>query len=252
MLSKVVSIFKFPIEFFRILCCFIIFSACSLADAQTKSIALTNTQGKTIDVYLLKVSETEVDVRLASNRKSHVLKLADLDKASQDKISKWKAAGGGLSTDFDIDFDSGRATRSLYEYSDTRTLTLKPVVTITNGDNNLETKPVKVTIFTLGRPTNDSSLLKVFQKENHALPSILGRGEHTIACKAYRTTYASQGYKYGNKYIGYVVLIHEENNVILAKSVPASLATKYGNQLLKLNENATYDKNLEVFEFAGF
>ncbi len=246
------SDFKRTIKLVASLCCLTLLSAYSVASAQTKSVALTNNQGKTIDVYLQKSSKTEVTVKLASNRKTHTLKLTDLDKASQEKIKKWENAGGGLSTDFEIEFDSGRTSRSPNSGFDTRTLTLKAVVTINNGDNNLETKKTEVTILTLGRPTADSSLMKVFQKENHELPSIDGGGEHIIACKPYRTTYDNQGYKYGSKYLGYVVLVHEGKNVIVAKSVPTTLAEKYGTQFLKLTEGKTYDKHLEDADFDGF
>ncbi len=178
-------------------------------------------------------------VKLASNHKTHALKLADLDNASQEKIKNWQDAGGGLSTDFDIEFNSGRTSRSRNNGSETRTLTLKAVATIKNGDNNLETKPVEVTILTLGRPTGDPSFFKIFQKENHKLPSLDGGGEHLIACETYRATYDNHGYKYGAKYLGYVVLIYEGKNIIVAKFVPTTLAAKYGNQFLKLEEGKT-------------
>jgi len=247
-----VSILNSTIDISRFLCSLIFFCAFSLATAQTKSVAITNTQGQTIDVYLLKVSKNEVDVKLASNHKSHVLKLTDLDKASQDKIKKWQAAGGGLSTDFKIEFNSGRSSRSRSGYSDERTFILKPVVTINNNDNNLETKPVEVTIIILGKMASDTSLLKVFQKEKHTLPSINGGGEHIIACKGYRGVYDDEGYKYGAKYFGYIVLIHEGKNVLVAKSIPTAFAAKYGNQLLKIEEDKIYDKHLEVVKYSDY
>lgn len=228
---------------FPIIClCVPIF--CSSAKAESASVSLTNTAGRTIKVYLQKVTASEVTVQLSSNRKVHTLQLSDLDNASRTKIKEWKDDGGGLSTDFEIDFDSGKSTRSTNGYDD-RTLVIKPVVTIENDDNNLRTKGAEVTVITLGRPAADTSLIKVFQKQKHKLPALEGGGQHIVTNESYRTIYDSRGYKHGTKYMGYVVLVHSGKTILASKSVPESLVGKYGAKFFKLKSGKTYDKTLD-------
>ncbi|MFC4991132.1 hypothetical protein [Rubritalea tangerina] len=233
---------SFPLSILALIC------SVSLAGAQNKPISITNTSGKSVSVYLQKSDDKEVTVKLAKNHKVHTIKLADLDVASKNKIKKWKDAGGGLSTDFEIEFDSGKSSRSRQDYDDDRTLTIKPVVTIENGDNNLESKEAEVTVLTLGRPLSDTSSIKVFQKETHDLPKLDGAGKHIIQCKTYRTVYDKVGYKHGAKYLGYVVIVHEKKNVVASRSVPTTLVEKFGSTLLTLKAGVTYDKNLEEIE----
>ena len=233
-------------NFLFTLCSITFLAISSLVRADPSQVSLTNNSGRTIQVNLQKITSSAVTVQLCSNHKVHTLQLSDLDKASKTKIKEWQAAGGGLSNDFEIDYDAGKSTRS--SRWDDRSLVIKPVVTIKNGDNNLATKDAEVTVITLGKPTADKSLIKVFQKKTHKLPALGGLGQHIVTNGTYKTIYDDRGYKHGTKYMGYVVLVHRGETIITSKSIPDSLAKKYGAKFFKLRRGRVYDKKLDVVE----
>ena len=237
-------------KFLSILCCVTFFAPCTLLSADSAQVSLTNLSGQTINVSLQKFTNSAVTVQLRANRKVHTLQLTDLDNASLTKIEAWKDAGGGLSNDFEIDLNPGKSTRSA-AYDD-KSLVIKPVVTIMNGDNNLATKPAEVTVITLGKPAANTSLIKVFQKETHKLPALAGLAQHVATNGTYRTTYDDRGYKYGTKYMGYVVLVHRGKTIITSKSLPESLAEKFGAKFFKLKSGMLYDKELDEVGGSSF
>jgi hypothetical protein len=238
-------------KFLSTLFCVTFLALCSQLSAESSQVSLTNLSGQTIKVSLQKYTKSTVTVQLRANRKIHTLQLTDLDNASLTKIKAWQEAGGGLSNDFEIDFNPGKTTRSADSY-DNRSLVIKPVVTIKNGDNNLATQGAEVTVITLGKPAADTSLIKVFQKEKHKLPALDGLGQYIVTNGTYRTTYDDRGYKYGTKYMGYVVLVHRGKTIITSKSLPESLAEKFGAKFFKLQSGMLYDKMLDEVKGSSF
>ncbi len=174
--------------------------------------------------------------------------LDKLDEASQERIKKWKEAGGGASVSFEVKFVSGKRNgRSPDEDYDDRRLKLKPAVTISNTDRVARTKAAKVTVLILGRPVLDRSSYAVLGREDFSLAVMAPLEKRVFKLKSITTEYDNKGYaKYGSKYLGYAVLIHEDDcQVLFSKSSPTSLAKNFGAMLLELEKGSRYNKRLK-------
>lgn len=202
---------------------------------------LTNTSGQTVEVYLKSSTSDSVTVTLVKNRKVHTLPLANLSKKSQELVAKWKKAGGGLSTDFEIDFDSGRSTKSI-GYDDKQQV-IRPTVTVLNDDLKLSSRKLKVTNILLGRAAIDSSLIYVFSKTTKDLPSIEASEEFEYKLAPLQTVYDRDGYKHGARYVGYAVVIHDSKNKVYASKVqPANFEDEIVERFSKIQAKKYYDK----------
>lgn len=206
-------------------------SMCQLACAKSDDqVFVTNKDGRSVEVILQKVTETDVTVKLVRNLKKHTLKLADLDNASQQKIKKWLDAGGGLSKDFGISFLPGKSVSKSKDASmfagldDNRYLSLKPKLTIKNGDRTLATKPLTVSVIVFGRSHGANSKVRVLLKDVHELPVLKGGAEHEIVCKHYNNSFMSS-----DRYMGYLVVIHDGEEVVPTRCSPEKLVEDYGS-----------------------
>lgn len=209
-----------------------------------ESVSLTNSSGKTVEVYLKSATTDTVTVMTVKGRKVHTFPLAKLSTNSQKKIADWKKAGGGLSAEFEIDFDSGRSRKKV-SYDDEKH-TIKPSVSIINRDSGTESKRLKVTTIVLGRAAWDNSIYQVFIKDERDLPSIDPRESFEFDLKAFKTDYDDYGYKHGAKYFGYAVIIHDEKHQVYAHKIkPSTYDEAVLAQYKKLRASRYYDRNMQ-------
>jgi hypothetical protein len=217
--------------------------------AQDGPVTLTSKDGKSLQVYLKMSTGTKVTFENLSNKRAYTLDLDKLDEASQERVKKWKEAGGGASVGYEIKFVSGKRNgRSPYEYSDGRRLKLKPEVTITNTDRGARTKAATLTVLIMGRPVLDRSSYTVLGREDHPLAVMAPLEKRVFKLRSITTEYDNKGYsKYGSSYLGYAVLIHnDDSQVIVSKSSPTSFAKNFGGMLLNLKKGRRYDKKLDA------
>ena len=220
---------------------------------QAKEVVLRNKDGKSLTVRLVSITGEKLAVMRESDKKQFTLDVTQLDDASRGKVDEWVKSGGHLSERYSVEFSSGKAGRnSAYEYDDERTVVMEPVIVVKNPDVNLPTKAAKVTALVLGRPLSDRGAYFVFSTETFDLPSLEGGKQSSFLMKKFRHTYDDRGaYKYGSRYLGWVVLIHdsEDKRILHGQSVPTPLAAKFGARLLDLTAESYYDSELEVIKY---
>ncbi|MGJ8678163.1 MAG: hypothetical protein ACSHX0_11645 [Akkermansiaceae bacterium] len=208
-------------------------------------VSITNSEGKTVSVYLKSLKEDQISFKIPHKSKVYTLKLDTLDPATQEMIKKWKANGGGASEKFKITYNSGKSDRlSKREQYDDRILILNPEVILKNEDLTLDTAKVTMTTLVFGRPVLFRSALYVFTKEVHEIKPIAGGEEKEITLQSISAEYDDDDTaQYGNKYLGYAVILHRGKDIIEKKMIPSSL-DKYGTDLLALEAKKQYDKEL--------
>lgn len=220
---------------------------------QAKDVLLRNKDGKSMIARLVTITGDRVTVVRDSDKKQFTLDLGQLDDASRGKVNEWVEAGGNLSERFVVEFSSGKSGKnSTYAYDGERTVSMEPVIVVKNPEVNVPTKAAAVTAVILGRPTKEGSAYYVFSTETFDLPSLEGGKQQSFLMNQFRHTYDDRGsYKYGSRYLGWVVLIHdpEDSRVMHSQSVPATLAGKFGGKFLTLTAKKTYDADLKPINY---
>lgn len=219
---------------------------------EAKEVTLRNKDGKSLSASLVTLDGDKLTVLRGSDKKQFVLSLAQLDDASRAEVDVWLAGGGGLSERFEIDVRSGKTNRKAgTEDFDDKNVNIEPLVVIKNPLPNVRTRAAKVTALCLGRPVNARNAYYVFSIETFDLPSIPGDQEAALQMKKISRNYDDRGYsKFGARYLGWVVLIHdpEDDHIIQSQSVPAPLAGKFGRKFLKLEADQVYDDDLRLIK----
>ncbi|MGJ8671475.1 MAG: hypothetical protein ACSHX2_00860 [Rubritalea sp.] len=213
-------------------------------------VTLTNKSGKSLKAYLIAADSKNVTVKVADSRgQEFTLPLKSLSAASVKKIKAWKTKGGGLSADYEISFKSGKVSaHSKNEDYDDRTLKLTPEATLKNTDYRLKTGKQQVTLLLFGKSVTDSRAYYVFLNETKSIGEIESLEELLVKFSDVRIDYDDRGYaKYGSRYHGYAVLVHDGKGALLAiKTVPSTLE-KHGLDLLKLKARGYYDRSMQEY-----
>lgn len=224
---------------------------CSLCVAvASDTMPITSKSGKVLKAYVVSVDDTSV-VFHKNNKagKRFELPFSSLSEASVEKLKKWKQDGGGLSTEFEMIFASGKSDRlSEREQYDDQTLKLRPELTVKNSHLNMPSKPCKVSVVILGKDVTDRDVLHVFINETKEVGSLEGGGEMQFKFSKINRDYDNTGYaQYGHTYYGYVAILHDGKGTIYSSiSKPATLV-KRGKKWLELQQGKNYDKDLELY-----
>lgn len=256
--------------------CLLLVASSSLIKAKDSHTSLTNKAGKTVKVDLQRVSATKITFKLRSTLKEYSMLLSELDEASQQTISDWVATGAGSSSEFEIDFASGEETKSLgkkkvqkvyrtqnYNHGynadpdiggdptvdilvirDKQEMKLSPEITIKNCDQKLRAYAANVTVVVLGRPTNSRTNIKVLQSTDRKLPVINELSEFCFKTDQHVSTFDRGKAKLGSAYLGYVVLVHREGEILAADSSPKGLAENYARKFLKAKADSVYSDHM--------
>jgi hypothetical protein len=223
---------------------------------QGEVVTLENKNGSTITAKLVSCDETTLSVRRISDKKTFDIPLDQLNESSKATVESWKAKGGGLSEEFLASVATGKnRKKSGTDDFDDKRVNLDPVITITNQATKISSREAKVTTLFLGRPVADGSVLHVFRKSTFDLPSLLPVGSMEFKVGKISAAYDTRGYaRFGSRYAGYVVLIHDADgkNILYSKSVPTSLVTGDGRPYLKLNSDMDYDRNFEPVKLPSY
>lgn len=221
-----------------------------LATAEIMELADKN--GTNLSAQVTNCDETNVTIIRESDKKTFTIPLTRLDEASQKRLTIWKARGGNLSEIFEISVQTGknRRTTSREDFDDKR-VNLDPVVTVRNPDPRRKTKAAQATILFLGRPVTESRAIFVFKKSVFDLVEIPPLGTETLEIGKISAAYDTRGYaKFGARYIGYVMVIHDDDGekVYHSSSVPTSLVGDRGLSYLPLKTNMAYDQDFRPLE----
>jgi hypothetical protein len=218
-----------------------------------KEVVLRNKDGKSLTARLVSIKGDKLDVMRESDKKHFTLDLTQLDDSSRGKVDEWVKAGGNLSERYETEVSTGKSGRnSRYDYDDERTVNMEPVVVVKNPDVNMQTKAAKVTALILGRPVNERGAYFVFSTETFDLPLLEGGKQKAFPMKKFRHTYDDRGsYKFGSRYLGWIVVIHDpdDKRIIYSQSIPSTLAGKFDEKFLTLKAETYYDTNLEVIKY---
>lgn len=222
-------------------------TAISLPLAATGEVlSLEDTNGSKLTARLVSCDGSNLKVVRVSDKKSFTIPLSRLVQSSKDAVKEWQANGGGLIEDFDISVVTGKTNKTVAtdDYDDKR-VNLNPTLTITNPDAKTPARKAKATILFLGRPVVDSRAIHVFKKSTFDLPSLPPSGSKEFQVGKISQRYDNRGYaKTGSRYIGYVVLIHDDEggNIYSSKSIPSALTKDGGLTFLKMETGKDYDK----------
>jgi hypothetical protein len=237
-------------KFGVILMLFAAIAVLSLHAAPTISVKDVN--GNTLKIRPLSCDAKTLTFVRVKDRKKFTVDLERFDDESRKKIEDWKAEGGHLSSEFEVDVFTGKSAKaSGKEDFDDKCVNIDPVVTVKNPDLNRKAKPGKVTVVFLGRPVLNRGGMFVFCSETHDLPSLEGGGSSEFKMKKIYQNYDDRGSaQFGARYLGYVVIIHdpETNEIYHKKSVPTTIAEKYGPLLLKLSPGKVYEDKVGLRE----
>lgn len=216
--------------------------------AQAEIIELTDTQGRSFKASLISANEKSVDVVRSSDRRRFTLALSDLSDETSTAIDNWIKEGGHLSQIYEVSLNTGKTARTTgREDFDDKRVNLEPVVTIGNPSPSQETKALQITVWFFGRPVDSTSNIYVFSRETLDIPQIAPQSSRSLELKRISKSYDNRGYaQHGSRYLGYAWIIHnkDESEIINANSVPSSLTSKYGSQILQLKADSTYTKDL--------
>lgn len=246
---------KISIPFSRSFTATILALHCLTGLLHAKDVLLRNKDGKSLTARLVQIEGDKLTVIRDSDKKQFVLALVQLDEASQARVDDWVKSGGNQSEKYEIEVSTSKSNkRSGYEDYDDRAVTMEPLVVVKNPDIKLTTKAANVTALFLGRPVNDRGGYYVFSTESFELPNLEPGKQSVFQLKKFSHTYDNRGYaKYGARYLGWVVFIHNEDGkrIILAKSVPASLADKFATKFQTLKEETYYDDELKLMKYGN-
>lgn len=231
-------------------CLLVLFS--TVGALLSKEVVLRNKDGKSLSARMLTRDGDKLTVLREADKKQFVLDVTQLDDASRAEVEAWIKAGGGLSERFEIEVRSGKTRRkSGAEDFDDKNVNIEPLIVVKNPLPGINTRAARVTALFLGRPINERNAYYVFSSESFDLASLPGGAQQAFQMKKISRNYDDRGYaKFGARYLGWVVLIHdpEDERVIFCQSVPVPLAQKFGGRFLTLKPGGTYDDNLKVIE----
>lgn len=217
--------------------------------ATAEVVTLENTSGSKLTVKLVSCDGTNLTVVRLSDDKSFFIPLSKLTEGSKDAVKAWQDKGGGLIENFSINVVTGknRRTTARDDFDDKR-VNLDPVVTVSNPDTKIASREAKVTVLFLGRPVADNSAIHVFKKSTFDLPSLQAGEKRDFKIGKITSAYDNRGYaKFGSRYLGYVVLVHdpEGGTLFTSKAVPTTLVSASALNYLNLETKKIYDKNLK-------
>lgn len=214
-----------------------------------ESINITDKQGRAIPANVLSCDAYHVEFLRQSDSKKFKVPLASLDEKTCSALEAWVGEGGNLVTKFEVVVNTGKTGRtSEMEDFDDKRVNLKPVVTVKNPDANKETRPLKLTVLFLGKPVTDRSSIYVFQTKTFDLPKIAPLRSQEFQMKAISSAYDDSAYaKFGYRYLGYVWIIHneEQDEIFGCSSIPSAMVGDRAKQFLQLEEETTYDRDLK-------
>jgi len=221
---------------------------CPMTMAAEQPLALVDKSGVNITANPVSCDGTNLTIIRESDKKTFTIPLARLDDSSQAKVKTWMTKGGGLREDLEIvvETNKNRRTTGREDFDDKR-VNLEPVVTIRNPDTRISSRKAKATVLFLGRPVSDNTAFLVFKKSVFDLPELAPLGSTVFEIGKISSAYDTRGYaKFGARYAGYVVLIHDESGEKLydAESIPTALAPKFGLKFLALDQGQTYNRDL--------
>ena len=219
--------------------------------SHAEAIDVTDKQGRTISARLLASDEKTVQFERVSDRKRFTLALDSLDEKTCAAIKDWVDKGGNLMEKYEVTFNSGKTGRTTgAEDFDDKRVNMKPVVIVKNPDANRESRPLKLTVVVLGKPVLDRSSIYVFATKTFDMPKIAPLRTEEFELEAISEPYDDSNYaKFGNRYLGYVWVIHEDGDrVVDCASVPSALVgdKAKAKAFLQLEEERIYDR-----DFAG-
>lgn len=168
-----------------------------------------------------------------------------LDEASQQAIRTWEKLGTHLSTDYEIEVNTGRSRDfgDTYNY-DNSAVNLEPEIMVKNPNMNKKTRGGRVAVMFLGRSVVSRDAIYVFCKEVCDLPVLEGDKTLVIKMKKQRWEY-DDNYPsvFGARYIGYVVIIEDPKTreVFHVKSIPSLFEKKDTKKMLLWSSGFYYD-----------
>lgn len=220
------------------------FSFPSLAE----TIDVTDKQGRTISAKLLDCDGKNVQFERVSDSKRFTIAIDALDEKTSSAVKAWVDGGGNLMEKFEVSVNTGKTgrTTAMEDFDDKR-VNLKPVVTVKNPDANRETRPLKLTVLILGRPVVERSSIHVFLTQTFDIPKIAPLRSQEFQLKSISSSYDDSAYaKFGSRYLGYVWVIHDEDDRIIdCASVPSALVGDKAKAFLGLESNYIYGRDLK-------
>lgn len=211
-------------------------------------LVLADKNGANLTAQPVSCDGTTLTIIRESDKKRFSIPLERLNDASQARVKAWMAKAADKPRDFEIivETNKNRRTTGMEDFDDKR-VNLEPVVTIRNPENRLAAPAAKVTVVFLGRPVTDTSGFVVFNKTTFDLPELQPLASEVYQIAKISSAYDTRGYaKFGARYCGYVVLIHDEagEKILDSQSVPPGLDEKFGLKFLNLKTNTIYNRDL--------
>lgn len=227
-----------------------------MSGANGEIVTLEDSGGSKLTAKLVSCDGANLNVLRITDNKSFTIPIARLTDNSKEAVKKWQSNGGGLIENFTIAVATGKNRRITgQEDFDDKRVNLDPVVTITNPDPKIRSREAKVTALFLGRPVADGSALRVFKKSTFDLPSLQPGGSKDFGVGKISAAYDNRGYsKFGARYIGYVIIVHDAagETLFTSKSVPPALVANSGLSYLGMVSGKDYDKNFELIKLPTY
>lgn len=208
--------------------------------------------GRKIEATIVSVSDEEVAFRRSGSEKVYKLPLTSFSEATVEMLEDWEAPPASSKSttkdkmpSLEIKFFSGKGNRlSKNERFDDRTERIDPNVTVRNRDLLRDLANVKMTVVTFARGVVANRQVKVLAKNTFDV-SIAATNEADFKCTGATYDFYKKAFaKYGFKYQGYAIVLHDEDgNVLLAKSSPEGYA-KIPERVIKVQAKKTYDMKL--------
>lgn len=221
-----------------------------------ETMTLEDTSGSKLTAKLISCDGTNLKVIRVSDKKSFSIPLSRLVDSSKAAVKTWQANGGGLVEDLEITVVTGKTGKTTgWDDFDDKRVNLDPTITIANPDTKMPSRKARITTLFLGRPVGNSSAIHVFRKSTFDLPSLQPGASKDFHVEKISSPYDSTGYsKFGSRYAGYVVLIHDADGGTLycSKSVPSALLNNEGLTYLKMENGRDYDKNFKVITRSSY
>jgi len=217
--------------------------------AASEPVDLVDKNGTKLTARLISSDGKSIKVRRESDKKDFTIPLERLDEATSKMVKKWHDEGGNLSEIFEINFSSqkNRKNTGADDFDDKR-VNMEPTITLKNPDILKSTIGATVSVVIFGRPIMDTNQYHVFKAESFELKKMDPLASEELQVSNISAPYDDTGFaKFGARYLGYAVLIHNEEKTTLysCKSVPSTLLKNFGIKLLKLQTGQNYTKDLK-------
>lgn len=101
-----------------------------------------------------------------------------------------------------------------------------------------------MTVIVLGKPVVGRGSIRVLAIEKFKIPPLESKKSKEVKMKSFEVKYDDDNsVRDGDKYSGYAIFVHNQDDILIREFVPSSIEKQYGNKLLKAKTGELLEAN---------